>query len=594
MKPAKLSCFLALPYSPKFERIKQAIQSGANQAGFQVVSLDEQPVLLGRSVQDTILNELARVDCIIADVTDRNPNVFFEIGIAQAMGKGILLIAEDRAYKEVPFDIREFRIITYLNNIESISTLKDRVKFSLLEFRRFPKQKTSQLNLPFSPPFFVEWDRLTKTDIENLCQELLIQLGFRRLDWFKSTPEVDLIAELPKKDPDGFEYRELWLVSFGLRTPIDMLIDLAMSDPEYLLQRLIKYSSHLEQRLRSEYDSSITILLVLLRKESNYEDIEILKNKFERRRLKMSPFNLNIRLRTWDREYLTSLVQRFPQIGYKYFSDEGRIRSKTRKSYEELYLEYSQLSNRQNKLIIDLQEEKNKRIRAERDSIWKDISFAAAHKIGNPIFAIETDLNPLVKRIREKRTEEAVDVVKNIRSAVEKAKAFVEQFKSLSKAQEIKLSPIPLYPILEDSCRLVHNNDVVCTINCPREAVINGDADRLAECFDELVMNSTHWFDKPQKTIEISVIDPAPEPLPDFLETSQRYVLIHIKDNGCGIHPSDKRRIFDAFYTKYEHGTGLGLALVRRIIDGHGGGVVETGALGKGADFEIYLTTSSE
>ena len=157
---------------------------------------------------------------------------------------------------------------------------------------------------------------------------------------------------------------------------------------------------------------------------------------------------MNIRLRVWDQHYLTSLVQRYPHISYKYFSEEGRIRSKTRKTYEELYKEHSNLVVRQANLITDLEEEKNRRVRAERDSVWKDISFSAAHKIGNPIFAIETDLDPLLKRIREDRKPEAEEVVTNIRSSVEKAKAFVEQFKSLAKAQEISTVYSLLKPIL--------------------------------------------------------------------------------------------------------------------------------------------------
>ena len=65
--------------------------------------------------------------------------------------------------------------------------------------------------------------------------------------------------------------------------------------------------------------------------------------------------------------------------------------------------------------------------------------------------------------------------------------------------------------------------------------------------------------------------------------------MVHVADNGTGIELSEKNRIFDAFYTKCEHGTGLGLALVRRIIDGHGGSIIESGLHGKGADFEICL-----
>ncbi len=107
-------------------------------------------------------------------------------------------------------------------------------------------------------------------------------------------------------------------------------------------------------------------------------------------------------------------------------------------------------------------------------------------------------------------------------------------------------------------------------------------------------MNATHWFDKPEKKIEIEVTSPATERVPDFVDTSKKYVVIHVRDNGAGITGSEKNRIFDAFYTKHQHGTGLGLALVRRIIDGHGGGIVETGTLGKGADFEVYLPLNPE
>ncbi len=60
-------------------------------------------------------------------------------------------------------------------------------------------------------------------------------MGFRRLDWGKQTPGIDLIAELPKKDPDGFEYRELWLVSMGLRMPFEAFVDELFHDPEYFV-----------------------------------------------------------------------------------------------------------------------------------------------------------------------------------------------------------------------------------------------------------------------------------------------------------------------------------------------------------------------
>ncbi len=422
MKPEKLRCFLALSYSSEMAVIREAIHTGAQEAGFQVVSLDQSPVLPGSSIQSAVMGELARADCIIADVSDRNPNVFFELGLAQAMGKGLIIIAEERAFREVPFDIREFRVITYSDHPKNLSLLSSRIARSLREFRRFPIQNIS--NILLSPPFSIDWDRLSRSEAENLCQELLAQMGFRRLDWDKGSPEIDLIAELPRKDPDGFEYYELWLVTMGLRAPLETFIEMASEDADMILHRLTRYTDRFATR---RYQGPITLLLVPLRKRQDNEEFQFLKDRFERRRFKNDAHasNIRLRIRIWDPDYLTSLVQRFPHIGYKYFSDEGRIRSKTRKSYEELYRENSILSARQAKLIVQLEEERNRRIRAERDSVWKDISFAAAHKIGNPIFAIETDLEPLMKRIREDRQNEAIEVVENIRSAVEKAKAFV-------------------------------------------------------------------------------------------------------------------------------------------------------------------------
>jgi signal transduction histidine kinase len=562
-------------------------------AGYHVFSVDNTPIIPSNTIQESIVSSIASSDCIIADVSNRNPNVFFELGLAKAMGKGILLVANELGVKDAPFDIREFRILTYTENAISFKELAGKIKASLIEFRKFPQSRRFPLGPQVSSPFYIDWDSLNPRDAENLCRELLAQMGFRRLDWGKGSPEIDLIAELPKKDPDGYEYKELWLISMGLRAPAEMLIHMLSKDPEYFLRRLLKYSDKLEENISRGYDTSLTLLLILFRKGSQLEELEILRERIEKRRFHSGPYGWNVRLRTWDQDYLTSLVHRFPNIGFKYFSDEGRIRSRTRKSYEEMYSEVSNLADQLTSKNKELEDERNKRIRAERDSVWKDISFSAAHKIGNPIFAIETDLDPLLRRINEQRKDEAVDVVSNIRSSVEKAKSFVEQFKSLAKAQEMKPVTLILKPILDDACKAVCNQGVICSVQCLPDVKVQGDPERLAECFDELVMNATHWFGENEKHIWIEVVCPAPDPLPDFLDSSHKYVLVHVKDNGCGIQSVDKNRIFDAFFTKRAHGTGLGLALVRRIIDGHGGGIIEIGSPGKGADFEVFLPMSS-
>jgi signal transduction histidine kinase len=146
-----------------------------------------------------------------------------------------------------------------------------------------------------------------------------------------------------------------------------------------------------------------------------------------------------------------------------------------------------------------------------------------------------------------------------------------------------------LNPLLEDIYTFAQSKEVACSIKCPPDLYVLGESDRLAECFDELTSNSIYWLNKSDKFIDIEVINPAPFPLPKDLDPEKQYALIHFRDNGPGVQPTHKNKIFELFYSNRDHGTGIGLALIRRIIEGHGGAIFETGTLGQGVDFEIYL-----
>ncbi|KJU87028.1 sensor histidine kinase [Candidatus Magnetobacterium bavaricum] len=289
-----------------------------------------------------------------------------------------------------------------------------------------------------------------------------------------------------------------------------------------------------------------------------------------------------------------------PYIGHRYLTGEVRVNEQPHKTYEELYEENLAISKRLSEAntqlietIAKLQDEKNKRIRAERDAGWKDISFSAAHKIGNSIFAIDNASSILQDGIIEQRISDKDDikVIKIILSSVEKAKSIIGQFKSLSKVHEIKPIPTFLRPMLDNACHSIENTDIKCKIEFDDNITVMGDPDKLTECLDELLANAKHWLDKPEKSITITVTNPATKPIPYFLDSANDYVLIQIQDNGCGVASHEKERIFDAFFTKNPHGTGLGLALVRRVIEGHGGAIAESGIPGSGAIFKLYLPT---
>lgn len=546
-------CFLALPFSQEFRKTREIVTECAKEAGFKITLADGLPPK-AIPVREMIVGELARADCVVADITDHNPNVLVEIGLAQAMGKILFLITQagDEMSARIPATLQGQITITYQISQKGLKELAVRLTEELAGFRRSPARSRFLSGRRFQTPFFVDWDRLDRADSENLCRELLAQMGFQRLDWFKESREIDLIAELPKKDPDGYEYRELWMVSMGHNAPMEMILDMAGRHPEFLFDRFFRFTEGADKLMSK--DVPITLLLIVLEEVPRQKTLfELEERKIRARR--EGPYPSMLRLRVWDRNYLTSLVQQFPQIGYKYFSDEGRAQTKYRKTPEELYQENVDLAKRLTATIAALNEEKGSRIRAESDAIWKDISFSAAHKIGNPLFAIETNLGPLEKRISEHRTDDALAVIKRIRRSVEKSKDIVDQFKSLTLAQKLNLVVTPLRPLLETSCQAArdrnHDGEIPCSIECSPDIKIFGDPDQLSECFDELVRNSIRWFDKAEKKLEIVAIAPAKPPLPPMLDAAKQYVAIHFRDNGLGIPLENKTKIFDAFFTTH-------------------------------------------
>jgi len=196
----------------------------------------------------------------------------------------------------------------------------------------------------------------------------------------------------------------------------------------------------------------------------------------------------------------------------------------------------------------------------------------------------------LKRRIESNRNDEALQKANDMEASIEEAKAVIAQFKSLTKVDEIAPRPIELLPLIQQACKAAEENGINVNIqtieNIPQ---VMADPDRISECFNELVANSLHWFDKPEKKISVNVYKLSKKDLPEILDKTQGYLKIRFEDNGCGVLLENKEKIFAPFYTTHPHGTGIGLSLVKRIVEGHGGQIYENGKPGEGASFEVYL-----
>ena len=113
-----------MPFHPSFDAVYATLKSTAEAAGFRCRRADdiwENPAI----IQD-VVSLIDRSNIVICDCTGRNPNVFYEIGIAHTLGREVILITQSES--DIPFDLRHLRYVSYLNNGEGLNALSARLQ----------------------------------------------------------------------------------------------------------------------------------------------------------------------------------------------------------------------------------------------------------------------------------------------------------------------------------------------------------------------------------------------------------------------------------------------------------------------------------
>ena len=172
--------------------------------------------------------------------------------------------------------------------------------------------------------------------------------------------------------------------------------------------------------------------------------------------------------------------------------------------------------------------------------------------------------------------------LQGIRQETEALGQVVTNFLNFARPQQLMLSPIDVRAIAERAADEVrsearaHGGDVTVKGEFP---VIEGDDVLLRQAFSNLLRNAVEACVDASRT-PLVVIEGRLEP---------GHVRVVVEDNGPGVAPQDRERIFRPFVTTKGRGTGLGLALVQKIIVTHNGRIQVGVAAGGGASFQILL-----
>lgn len=232
--------------------------------------------------------------------------------------------------------------------------------------------------------------------------------------------------------------------------------------------------------------------------------------------------------------------------------------------------------------------------RAERLAALGQLSAGLAHEIRNPLGIIKGSAEMLSQKLQSAQPV-ASELAGFISTEVNRLNALVSRFLDFARPSQLVLHPVELPAVVERALesarkRYPDANVVVerrFTENLPQ---VFADEQLCEQVFINLILNAYEAMGAQPET-------PAPEQgggkllvsiAPDS-SNGRSGVMTQIEDSGPGIAEEVREQIFNPFVTSKKTGVGLGLSIVVKIVDDHGGSIQLKSAPGHGACFQVFL-----
>jgi nitrogen fixation/metabolism regulation signal transduction histidine kinase len=239
-----------------------------------------------------------------------------------------------------------------------------------------------------------------------------------------------------------------------------------------------------------------------------------------------------------------------------------------------------------NSMVRDLEKSREALVKAEKISIWQNIAQQLAHEIKNPLTPIKLSAERVLRRWRNDpgRIAEILEhSMLAIIQEVEGLSTLLTEFRTLSRPMESSQSYTELYPAIEESITPYRSSHPLVRFETGHAAAgitVKIDKHRMNQILSNLFINAIDAMEG-RGLIEIRV---------DLVKKREtRYGRLSIRDNGKGISKQEGPLVFTPYFTTKETGTGLGLPIVERIVNDHGGSIWFNSAEGMGTTFFIDL-----
>ena len=260
--------------------------------------------------------------------------------------------------------------------------------------------------------------------------------------------------------------------------------------------------------------------------------------------------------------------------------DETRLEKRNKRiEISSSSVEISTLINSYNSMIDELEESAVKLATSEREQAWREMAKQVAHEIKNPltpmrlsIQSFQRKFDPQDDNIYQKVDEYSQTLIQQIDTMSSIASAF-SNFAKMPAQQKETLNVVSIVKLALD----IFSEDYIVFSSEDDEILANFDRTQLIRVVTNLVKNGIQAIpdDREEPKIEVTVRDKGD------------HVIITVEDNGVGVSEDNKIKIFEPKFTTKSSGMGLGLAMVKNIVETYKGNITFTSQLGVGTIFTV-------
>ncbi len=214
-------------------------------------------------------------------------------------------------------------------------------------------------------------------------------------------------------------------------------------------------------------------------------------------------------------------------------------------------------------------------VSAQRAQAWGEVARRLAHEIKNPLTPIQLSAERLEMKLKPKLepTEQAFlgKSVKTIVDQVDAMKRLVNEFRDYARLPAAQLQALDLNALVQDVMQLyAHGTSAPILLELDPDApMMRGDAQQLRQVMHNLLQNALDA----QESLAMQTagrVAPGPVVLKTEYSASSQRVRLIVRDSGGGFPDNILKRAFEPYVTTKTKGTGLGLAVVKKIADEHG------------------------